>query len=299
MLRGPGQLRPLEQFPSGSKIRLLRAAGLTLVLLTILAPDTVLAQTSLIEGTVRSARTGDPVPGASVSVVGTNLTGTTNENGYYAIDNVPVGTYNVRVNVIGFQPVTVTDQVVSAGLPTTVNFSLRTSILRIEGVVVTGVASQTEVVKLPFTVDQIAAADLPVPPTTARESIRGKVAGARVIRGEGTPGEGSVSVLLRGATSINTVGRSNEPLYVVDGVILGSSMVDIDALDIESIEVLKGAAAGALYGTLAANGVVSITTQRGRDIPEGDTRITWRSEFGRNGIANTIDQSQSRATPVR
>ena len=187
---------------------------------------------------------------------------------------------------------TITNQVVSAGLPTTVNFSLQASILRIEGVVVTGVASQTEVVKLPFTVDQVSGEDLPVPPQTAEESIRGKVAGARVIRGEGTPGESSVSVLLRGATSINTAGRSNEPLYVVDGVILGSSMVDVDALNIESIEVVKGASAAALYGARAANGVVSITTQRGRDIPEGDTRITWRSEFGRNNIENTDRSGQ-------
>ena len=268
--------------------------GLALAALTLLfTAGTAFAQTSRIEGTVRSAQTADPITGASVSVVGTSMTGTTNENGYYAIDNVPVGTYNVRVNVIGFQPVTITNQVVSAGLPTTVNFSLRASILRIEGVVVTGVASQTEVVKLPFTVDQISAEDLPVAPMTAAESIRGKVAGARVIRGEGTPGEGSVTVLLRGATSISTVGRSNQPLYVVDGVILSGNMVDIDALNIESIEVVKGAAAAALYGARAANGVVSITTQRGRDIPEGDTRITWRSEFGRNNIENAIDQAQS------
>ena len=105
---------------------------------------------------------------------------------------------------------------------------------------------------------------------SAAESIRGKVAGARVIRGEGTPGEGTVVVILRGATSISTVGRSNQPLYVVDGVILGSSMVDIDALNIESIEVVKGASAAALYGARAANGVVSITTHRGRDIPEAE-----------------------------
>jgi Carboxypeptidase regulatory-like domain len=116
--------------------------GLALAALTLLfTAGSVLAQTSRIEGTVRRAETGDPVPGASVSVVGTSLTGTTNANGYYAIDNVPVGTYNVRVNVIGFQPVTITNQVVSAGLPTTVNFSLQASVLRIEGVVVTGVAS--------------------------------------------------------------------------------------------------------------------------------------------------------------
>ncbi len=268
--------------------------GLALAAVAVLvSAGSALAQTSRIEGTVRGAQSGDPIAGARVTVVGTSLTGATNENGYYAIESVPVGTYNVRVNVIGFQPVTITNQVVSAGLPTTVNFSLQASILRIEGVVVTGVAEQTQVVKLPFTVDQVSGEDLPVPPQSAEESIRGKVAGARVIRGEGTPGEGAVSVVLRGQTSISTSGRSNEPLYVVDGVILGASMVDIDALEIESIEVVKGAAAAALYGARAANGVVSVTTRRGRDIPEGDTRVTFRSEFGRNNIENPIAQAQA------
>ena len=115
-------------------------------LAVLLTAGSAFAQTSRIEGTVRSASTGDPVAGARITVVGTSLAGATNENGYYAIDNVPVGTYNVRVAVIGFQPVTITNQVVSAGLPTTVNFSLQASILRIEGVVVTGVAEATEVV---------------------------------------------------------------------------------------------------------------------------------------------------------
>lgn len=269
--------------------------GATLAALAVaFGAGSLLAQTSRVEGTVRNAQTGDPIAGARVTVVGTELAATTNQNGYYAIENVPVGTYSVRVTVIGFQSATITNQVVAAGLPTTVNFSLNPSILRIEGVVVTGVAERTEVVKLPFTVDQISGEDLPVPASSAEESIRGKVAGARVIRGEGTPGESAVSVLLRGPTSINTSGRSNEPLYVVDGVILGEqSMVDIDALEIESIEVVKGAAAAALYGARAANGVVSITTRRGRDIPEGETRVTFRSEFGVNNIENEIPLGQS------
>lgn len=269
-----------------------RALGLA-ALAVLFSAGLVLAQTGRIEGTVRNAQSGDPIAGARVTVVGTDLAGTTNVNGYYAIENVPVGTHNLRVSVIGFQPVTITNQRVASGLPTTVNFSLEPSVLRIEGVVVTGVAERTEVVKLPFTVEQVSDAELPVPAQSAEESLRGKVAGVRILRGEGTPGEGAVSVLLRGATSINTSGRSNEPLYVVDGVILGASMVDIDALEIESIEVVKGAAAAALYGSRAANGVVSITTRRGRNIPEGETRITFRSEFGKNDLEKPIPQAQA------
>jgi iron complex outermembrane receptor protein len=129
--------------------RVLVLAALTLVL----GASAAVAQQSRVEGTVRSAQNRDPVANARVSVVGTNLFATTNENGYYAIENVPVGTYDVRVQVIGFQSVVFTNQRVAAGLPTTVNFELAPSILRIEGVVVTGVAEQTQAVKLPFTVE--------------------------------------------------------------------------------------------------------------------------------------------------
>ncbi|MFQ5704503.1 MAG: SusC/RagA family TonB-linked outer membrane protein [Gemmatimonadales bacterium] len=275
--------------------KLLFSRGRVLALATLalfLSVGTAFAQQGRVEGTVRNAQTRDPVANARVTVVGTNLFATTNENGYYAIENVPVGTYDVRVQVIGFQSVIFTNQRVAVGLPTPVNFQVQPSILRIEGVVVTGVAEAQQGVKLPFTVDQISGEDLPVPQIQAAESLRGKVAGAHVIRGEGTPGAG-VQVLLRGATSINTAGRSNEPLYVVDGVILGANMVDVDALDIDNIEVVKGAAAAALYGARAANGVVSIKTRRGKSIPDGESRISIRSEVGANSLEHFIPEQRS------
>ncbi len=113
--------------------RVLALAALTLVL----GASAAVAQQSRVEGTVRSSNSRDPVANARISVVGTNLFSTTNENGYYAIENVPVGSYDVRVQVIGFQSVVFTNQRVAAGLPTTVNFELSPSILRIEGGVVT------------------------------------------------------------------------------------------------------------------------------------------------------------------
>ncbi len=263
------------------------------VLTLFLGAGEVLAQTGRIEGTVRRTQTRDPLQGAQVTVVGTQLSGVTNQNGYFAIENVPVGTYDVRVQIIGYQSVTATNQQVTANLPATVNFSLNASILRIEGVVVTGVAEATQAVKLPFTVDQVAAEDLPVPAANAEESLRGKVSGVKVIRGSGRPGAGT-TVLLRGATSINTDGRTNEPLYVVDGVILGAGdLRDVDALDIKNVEVVKGAAAAALYGARAANGVISITTMRGSELPEGETRITVRTEVGRNMLQKKIPVAQS------
>ena len=106
--------------------KVMALAALTLVL----GAGSLFAQTSRIEGTVRDAQSRDPVENARVSVVGTNLFALTNANGYYAIENVPVGTYDVRVQVIGFQSVVFTNQRFAAGLPTTVNFQLQPSIQR-------------------------------------------------------------------------------------------------------------------------------------------------------------------------
>src|SRR5690606_34341699 len=89
-----------------------------------------------------------------------------------------------------------------------------------------------------------------------------------------------------------SITKSNSPLIVVDGVILASSFgrssADIDALDIESIEIVKGAAAASLYGSRAANGVIQIRTRRGTNLEEGATRITVRSEYGQNSIAGDM-----------
>jgi TonB-linked SusC/RagA family outer membrane protein len=129
---------------------------------------------------------------------------------------------------------------------------------------------------------------------SAGSAIQGKVAGATVISGSGRPGA-APTILLRGPTSINASGRNQEPLYIVDGVILSSSMVDIDALDIESIEVVKGAAAASLYGSRAGSGVVQITTRRGRGIQDDQVRYTVRSEIGQSELPGRFNLAQRHA----
>ncbi|HEX7241370.1 MAG TPA: SusC/RagA family TonB-linked outer membrane protein, partial [Longimicrobiaceae bacterium] len=99
------------------------------------------------------------------------------------------------------------------------------------------------------------------------------------------PGDGAARVVLRSPSSIR---KAVAPLYVVDGVILGSNPADIAALDIESIEVVKGAAAASLYGSRAANGVIQIRTARGSNIELGKTRITARTEYGQSELARMI-----------
>lgn len=253
--------------------------GVMAALCVVVSPG--LAQTGQIIGSVVDRQTQQPLVGAQVYLEGTSFGSLTQENGRFTITNVPPGTYNVAVQLLGHAPGRADNVRVTAGQATNVEIALGISALKLEEVVVTGTADPIAGVKVPFTVGKVTREDLPVPAITAETALRGKVAGVRVQKSGGQPGTGA-EVLLRGATSIF---RNNEPLYVVDGVILGSDLVDIDAQDIESIEVVKGAAAASLYGSRASAGVIQITTSRGRDITEGDTRITVRSEVGKDQLS--------------
>lgn len=241
-----------------------------------------------IGGIVRNAETGEPIAGVQVHVEDTRHTTLTGENGRFLILNVEPGIYRVTATSIGYAQVSRDNVRVTAGGTATVEFQLRTQVLTIEELVVTGVVDPISGVKVPFTVGRVTADKLAVPAnTSAAGVVQGKVAGAQIIRAS-SPGSG-VYIQFRTPSSIF---GSNAPLYVVDGVILSSAFdrttVDIESLDIESVEVIKGAAAASLYGSRANNGVISITTKRGNDVQVGQTRITARSEFGFNTIARMV-----------
>jgi len=246
-----------------------------------------------IQGKVVEVSSGRPVEAAQISVTGTQRGTVTGQDGVYRIENLPVGQYEVRAQFLGYQSMNKT-VTVAVGQVAVMDFELRQTVLDLEEIVVTGVAGQQVRAKLPFSVEHLSTASLPVPAADAASMITGKVAGARVVSPSGRPGA-APSVLLRGPTSINASGRSQEPLYIVDGVILSSSVVDIDAMDIESIEIVKGAAAASLYGSRAANGVIQITTQRGRQVADDQVRYTVRNEFGASdlpGRFNLTDHHQ-------
>jgi TonB-linked SusC/RagA family outer membrane protein len=243
-----------------------------------------------IRGTVQDAATAQPIAGAQVSIVGSQRGAVTNQAGAYLILNVPEGRHEIRVQIIGYtsqtQTVTVaTEEVVTA------DFSIRQTVLDLQEIVVTGVSEGTTRAKLPFTVARLTTEDLPVPSPSAAGLLQGKVAGATVMTGNARPGN-APSILLRAPTSIDATGRSQEPLYIVDGTILASSAVDLDALDIASIEVVKGAAAASLYGSRAGNGVIQITTVRGQGGESDRVRYTLRSEVGESSIHNNFKQAQ-------
>jgi TonB-linked SusC/RagA family outer membrane protein len=254
--------------------------GAALAILVMAAPVAA-QQTGAIGGLIRT-EAGEPVAGAQVSVVGTALGTITRDDGRYLIQGVPTGSQTVRVERIGYATSTQSVQV-RAGETVTADITVRSEAIALDQIIVTGVAGATQRAKVPFEVGQLTAADMPVPNVNAVSAIRGKVAGATVVQGSGRPGS-APSVLLRGATSISASGRDQEPLYIVDGVILGSSVVDIDGLDIENIEIVKGAAAASMYGSRAGAGVINITTRRGKDFADGQVRYTVRSSFGSNDL---------------
>jgi TonB-linked SusC/RagA family outer membrane protein len=241
-----------------------------------------------VTGTVSDSATGQPVAEALVTVVGTRFGARTDNVGRYAITGVPAGTYRIEARRLGYRPATVPDVAVPDGGTATVDMRLGASALTLEAVVTTGVVDPTAGTRVPFTVGRLDADNAPVPATNAVETLQGKIAGVTVVP-LGQPGSGT-QIVLRSPTSIN---KSNSPLVVVDGVIqsqsFGAATADLEAMDIESIEVVKGAAAASLYGSRAAAGVLQIRTRRGSGLADGATRFSWRSEFGTNQLAGKID----------
>ena len=248
------------------------------------APGMVLAQSGTISGQILDAETQDPLPGATVQVVGTGVGTAADIDGTFEITGVSPGTKTLRASFVGYR--TIEREVeVEAGEDTEVQFDMEPSMAELNEVVVTGVTSETPKAKLSFTVEQVSSAELEqAPASSPLGSLQGKVSGASIVQNSGQPGS-AFSVRLRGSTSLTGDGS---PLYIVDGVILNGNQTDISALDIESIEVVKGAAASSLYGARAQNGVINITTKRGSNAQLGQTRVTVRNEFGIQSLRENL-----------
>ena len=254
------------------------------------------AQEAVIKGKVTS-ETGEPLGGANVVVANTNVGAVTAANGTFTLTvpaNVTRGQQIVlTARYIGHKPVTRT-VTLSAGEQEQ-NFQLASDPLRLEEVVVTGVAEATDRRKLPMTVASVSAEQLQaVPGASALQAVEGKVAGVRLIPNSAQPG-GEPSLRLRGATSI---GGRQDPLIIVDGVITRYGLADIAGEDVERVEIVKGAAASALYGSDAANGVVQVFTKRGQSLPEGGVRISTRFEGGANNMPRRLEFSHHHAFEV-
>lgn len=253
--------------------------GLVLaVLLTAAGPLGAQTQGGQVTGTISSAETGQPLGAVQVFLDGTTRGSITRTDGTFTITGIPAGTYTVVAQSIGYQQSRQSGVSVTAGGSTSVNMSLQTSVLALQEIVVTGLVDPVEGVRSPITVGRVDREMMPVTAAgSAVENLQGRIAGVSMNRGSGQPGEGA-SIMLRTPTSVTQAGS---PMIVVDGVILGSdNTTNIESLDIESMEVIKGAAAASLYGSRAAAGVIAITTNRGQRLAAGQTRFSARTEMG-------------------
>src|SRR5207248_6085864 len=226
---------------------------------------------------------------AQVTVVGTSLGALTNNEGVFTITDVTAGQVTVRAARIGYQP---QNQVVlvSDNAQAAVNFSLDRAVARLEEVVTTatGEQSRREMGNVVATIKADSVVQT-APVKTVNELLQARTAGVQVIQGQGVTGSSS-SIRIRGTSSLS---QSNEPLIVVDGIRYDNgaepgntsagvriNRFQLNPDDIESVDIIKGPSAAALYGTAAANGVIVIKTKRGTN---GAPR--W-SAYGEGGVTS-------------
>lgn len=267
------------------------------LLASLAVPITAYAQGSL-HGRVTDANTGTPLSSAQVTVAGTRLGGITDESGTYTITGISTGPHSITIRRIGYAPAT-RPVTIGEGATGTLDVALAPASTSLERVVVTGTATPTTVRALGTSVASVGPAEIAQSRAqSVDQALQGKVAGAQITQNSGAPGGGGISVRLRGTSSLIS---GSEPLYIVDGVIVDNSsdqlvdlgsrsnvqnrLADIAPEDIERIEIIRGAAAAALYGSRANNGVVQIFTKHGR---VARNRTTVQTRFGTEQVAKKL-----------
>ncbi|MCW0483898.1 SusC/RagA family TonB-linked outer membrane protein [Gaoshiqia sediminis] len=240
--------------------------SISLLVLLVLLNSHAFAQQS-ITGRITDAENGEPLPGATVVISG-STTGTISDfDGNYTLA-VPAGSEQLEFSMVGFEKQTVK----IAGL-SVINVALKTEVTALNEVVITGYSTQsraemtTSISKLNTKVLESA------PRSNAATALQGTIAGLKVTQTTGQPGS-TPSMVVRGGTSFSGTGS---PLILVDGV--PGSFYALNSDDIESMEVLKDAASTAIYGARAANGVILVTTKKGK---VGKSNINFRAKFTSN-----------------
>jgi TonB-dependent starch-binding outer membrane protein SusC len=267
--------------------QLLRGFCTALVCSVVFAGAARAQEPGAVTGKVTDKTSGTPIGNALVTVVGTQRGARTGDDGTYRISGVQAGTQTIRVNRLGYTAATTRVMVPSAG-QVSADFTLSPTATQLEQIMVTATGATERKRENGSDVGTINVANdvnLAAAPSFT-DVLAARTAGLTVSTNAGEPGTSS-RIRIRGA---NSVSLSNEPLIIVDGVRMDnttssfgqntggqtiSRFDDINPDDIESIEVVKGPAASAMYGTAASNGVIQITTKRGR---AGST--TWRAFAG-------------------
>ncbi len=237
-----------------------------LLLLQLLFINESWAQTAKISGKVTSKATGEILVGANVSVKGTTTNTLTDERGAYTINASPGD-----ILVVSYADMTTFEQQITQG--GVYDFSLDRQLGDLDEVVVIGYGTQKRR-SVTGAVSSVKAADLEnMPVVRVENSLQGRVSGVQVTANSGQPGDAS-KVRIRGTSSI---GAGTDPIYIVDGVIIRGGIDFLNQADIESIDVLKDAASAAIYGTQASNGVILVTTKKGK---AGRTAVTYNGYVG-------------------
>lgn len=259
-----------------------------------------------VTGSVTDASTEEPLISANIFHQPTGRGATTNTNGEFTLE-LPGESATIRVSFIGY----VSQMVDVSASNNQITVALQPDVANLDELVVTGLASSVKRENLANAVASISGDELTesVTPQTLDGALQGKLTGANIVQNSGAPG-GGFSIKLRGITTIT---GASEPLYIVDGVYMNNSAIsngsntataastggavassqdnppnriaDLNPEDIESVEVLKGASAAAIYGARANAGVIIITTKKG--IP-GETRVNLSQEIGFQNTLNYV-----------
>ena len=280
-------------------------SGLFGALAALVLPLTLAAQERQVSGRVTMVGTDQGIEAAIVTVVGTGREARTDVQGRYTV-TAPVGAVTLRFRALGFSP---RDIALAAGR-TTLDVTLTRDAFKLSEVVVTGQATTVERRSATTAVAYVSGDELTkVAAPTFENALVGKVSGVNIQSNSGAPG-GGLQIQVRGN---NTILGAFDPLYVVDGVIYSNERIaggrgaitaaafataeddavnrvaDLNPADIESIEILKGAAASSIYGSKAANGVVIITTRRGQS---GRPRMNITQRFGQFQPTRSLESRQ-------
>lgn len=255
---------------------------LWLAILLLFPATTILAQQKVISGKVTDSN-NQPITGATVSVKGSNVATQTNPEGSFTI-TVPNASAVLVVSSIGFEP-----KELPVGTNATLSISLKTTTSNLNEVVITGYTAQRKK-DITGAVAVVQVEDMrQIPTGTPEKALQGQASGVTIVT-SGAPGSSS-NIRVRGITSVGPT----DPLVIIDGT--PGNMHDLNVNDIESMQVLKDAGAAAIYGVRGSNGVIVITTKRGRT---GKVRLTYDAYVGTQrplkdgfNIANTQETANA------
>src|SRR5688572_20957568 len=302
--RASGSGAPVTH-PPGGVIMLDKCWAGVLVAALMCVPGAAAAQNRDITGRVVGEQSMAGIAGVEVFIAGTRTLAVTDQNGNFRL-TAPARDVVLVARTIGYKA----REVAVPAAQNTVDIALEIDVLGLDELVVTGRATSVSRRNLANAVATVSSAELQrAPAETIEKSLQGKVAGANIETNSGAPG-GGVQVRLRGVSTINA---QADPLYVIDGVVVSNAAIpsnaneiteaaggsnpsltqdavvnriaDLNPNDIESIEILKGPSAAAIYGAQAANGVVIITTRRGRS---GPPSISVTQRFGAYQLSNKL-----------